>query len=290
MVSKRPKTARQSDTPRKTAWKILVEWETGTEAVEPVRERALRSTKLDRRDSGLITELTQGVLRHLLFIDNTLRSHLDRPDRPLPGPVFMAMRLGAYQLIYLHNIPAHAAVDQSVQLVKSSRYKGFAPLVNAVLRKVAKTGSVSAPAFEEDPIRHMEIATSTPRWLVEKLSTQEGASEASKIFQAMNRTPPLTLRTNTLRTNREKLMADFDDAGISVTAGALSPSAITVRTAGPHWSLSPSAPACAPYRMKEPSSSPPCWTPNRDTPSWTPAQLPAERPDTWPRSLQGKGT
>jgi 16S rRNA (cytosine967-C5)-methyltransferase len=151
----------------------------------------------------------------------------------------MAMRLGAYQLIYLHNIPAHAAVDQSVHLVKGSRYKGFAPLVNAVLRKVADKGSVVAPVFEDDPIGHMEIATSTPRWLVEKLAIQEGAGEACHILQAMNRTPPLTLRVNTLRTTREKLVAEFDEAGIAVTPGFLSPFAIKVEDRMPPTELVP---------------------------------------------------
>jgi 16S rRNA (cytosine967-C5)-methyltransferase len=238
-VNKKQKAPRQPDTPRKAAWKILLQWEEGRDAVEPIREGVLRKLRMDRRDSGLVTELTQGTLRHLLFIDHTLKSHLDRPDRALPGPVFMAMRIGAYQLIYLHNIPAHAAVDQSVQLVKGSRYKGFAPLVNAVLRKVADKGSAAAPVFEDDPIGHMELATSTPRWLVEKLATQEGAGEARNILQAMNRTPPLTLRVNTLRTTREKLVAEFDEAGIAVTPGGLSPFAIKVEDRMPPTELVP---------------------------------------------------
>ncbi|MDT8396578.1 MAG: transcription antitermination factor NusB, partial [bacterium] len=227
-MSRRPTPPRPPDNPRKTAWEILLEWEAGTDAVEPVRDRALRAARLDRRDSGLVTELTQGTLRHLLFIDHTLQNHLDRPGRPLPGPVLMAMRLGAYQLIHLHNIPAHAAVDQSVQLIKVSRYKGFAPLVNAVLRKVADKGPTRAPAFEDDPLRHLELSTSTPRWLVEKLVRQEGTGEAAGILQAMNRTPPLTLRVNTLRSSREKLMAEFLAAGIDVIPGRLSPTAIKV--------------------------------------------------------------
>jgi 16S rRNA (cytosine967-C5)-methyltransferase len=151
----------------------------------------------------------------------------------------MAMRLGAYQLIYLHNIPAHAAVGQSVQLVKDSRYKGFAPLVNAVLRKVADKGSAVAPTFEEDPLRHLELSTSTPRWLVEKLVDQVGAREAREILQAMNRTPPLTLRVNTLRTSREKLLAEFAAAGIAVKQGALAPTAITVEDRMPPVELMP---------------------------------------------------
>lgn len=207
--------------------------------MEPIRENVLRKHRMDRRDAGLVTELTQGTLRHLLFIDHTLKSHMDRPDRALPGPVYMALRLGAYQLIYLHNIPAHAAVDQSVQLVKGSRYKGFAPLVNAVLRKVAKEGSTAVPVFDEDPVKHIELATSTPRWLVEKLAAQEGAGEARNILQAMNRTPPLTLRVNTLRTDREKLVSEFGEAGIAVNPGTLSLFAIRVEDRMPPTELVP---------------------------------------------------
>jgi len=228
---------RPPEGPRKAAWRILLDWETGSHALESIREHYFRKARPELRDRALITELTQGTVRHLLFLDHTIRSNLDRPDQPLPGPVLSALRLGAYQLIHLHKIPAHAAVMETVQIIKDSRYRRFSSLVNAILRKVSDRGSAPIPSFDDAPLRHLELATSTPAWLVGRLIDYRGNDETRQILQALNRTPPLCLRVNTGRVTRDGLLKTLDGQGITASPGKLSETAVILEDRTPPWEL-----------------------------------------------------
>ena len=230
---------RPPEGPRKAAWRILLAWETGPDALEALRDSYFKRNRPELRDRALITELTQGTVRHLLFLDHTIRNNLDRPDLSLPVPVLTALRLGAYQLIHLHKIPAHAAVMETVQVIKDSRHRRFAPLVNAILRKISDKGAAPIPAIYDDPGRHLELATSTPRWLVERLTNCYGTQETGQILQALNKTPPLTLRVNTAKTSRNELLKDLEAQGVAAAPGKLSETAICLVDRTAPWELTP---------------------------------------------------
>src|ERR1700689_3215333 len=88
-------------------------------------------------DAALATELSLGVLRWRGLLDFLLGRALKKPVERLDLPVAIALRMGLYQLRFLERIPARAAVNESVELVKRARKSSAAPLVNAVLRKIA---------------------------------------------------------------------------------------------------------------------------------------------------------
>jgi 16S rRNA (cytosine967-C5)-methyltransferase len=92
--------------------------------------------RLDKRDAGFATELAYGALRGQGFYDAVLATCVDRPLDRLDGPVLDALRLGAHQLLAMR-VPAHAALDSTVALVREQIGTGPSGLVNAVLRKVA---------------------------------------------------------------------------------------------------------------------------------------------------------
>ncbi len=227
-MKRKPEKPRPPDGPRKTAWRILIDWEAGKGSLESLRDSSLSRSNPSRKDKALLTELTQGVVRHRLFLEHNVRGRLDHPNAPLPEPVRQALFLGTYQMLLLDRIPSHAAVDETVRIIKGSRFAGFASLVNAVLRKIASSGPLPIPRFEEDLIGHIQLTTSTPRWLVENLAAQEGDREALEILRALNRKPPLTLRVNTLKTNRSELLEELASFGIEARPGRISDTAVTL--------------------------------------------------------------
>ena len=93
-----------------------------------------RMADADRR---LTTTLVLGVLRWQILLDQEIRGFLFKPKAKFDAEVRIALRLGAFQLLHLDRIPAHAAIDESVELAKRSGYQSAAGLVNAVLRKIA---------------------------------------------------------------------------------------------------------------------------------------------------------
>ena len=79
-----------------------------------------------------------GVLRWQIFLDQQVRSLLSRPNAKLDAEVRIALRLGAFQLLHLDRIPARAAIDESVELVRQAGHRFASGMVNAVLRKLGE--------------------------------------------------------------------------------------------------------------------------------------------------------
>ncbi len=136
---------------------------------------AARATGLDARDAGLASEIVLGSLRFQAQLDFLIERYARRPASRLDGAVRIALRMGIYQLRYLDRIPPHAAVDESVELVKRSRVRSAAGLVNAVLRKITRE-PVSWPS--------REIELSHPAWLLERWDAQYGREIADRIARA----------------------------------------------------------------------------------------------------------
>ena len=92
---------------------------------------------MSAEDRNLATALVMGVLRWQIALDARVRGLLQRPEQRLAEPVAVALRLGAFQLLHMDRIPAHAALSESVELCRAAGEPHAAGMVNAVLRKVA---------------------------------------------------------------------------------------------------------------------------------------------------------
>jgi 16S rRNA (cytosine967-C5)-methyltransferase len=142
-----------------------------------------RFAKLSPVDHGLLTELVMGVLRWRTVLDKSIAEHLAQSITKLDVEVLTALRLGVYQLLFLDRIPAHSAVNESVELVKKARKRSAAGMVNAVLRKIDK-GS-----------RDRNVS-SHPEWLVERWTRTYGEDAAKQICAYGQVTPKTTIRAH----------------------------------------------------------------------------------------------
>ena len=133
---------------------------------------------LDARDAGLATEIVFGCLRYQAQLDYMI-SRLTN-NRTLDSEVQIVLRMGMYQMRYLERIPPHAAVSESVDLIKRGGKASAAPLVNAVLRKVNRN-PVSWP--------DRAIELSSPRWLLARWDRQFGTETTDRMARAFL-TPP----------------------------------------------------------------------------------------------------
>src|SRR5260370_889423 len=95
---------------------------------------------MDSRDAGLAEVVVLGCLRYQAQLDFLIAHFSGRTQRKekLDDEVRIALRMGVYQLRYLDRVPPHAAVAESVELVKRARKRSAAGFVNAVLRKVTR--------------------------------------------------------------------------------------------------------------------------------------------------------
>jgi len=127
--------------------------------------------KLSAVDHGLATQLVMGVLRWRSWLDLQIAQHSSLKLSRLDPEVLASLRLAAYQLLYLDRVPEHAAVHESVDLVKRARKRSAVPFVNAVLRNfLAHTRGAVEPGAVEQAATAAELASSSahPQWLVER--------------------------------------------------------------------------------------------------------------------------
>jgi 16S rRNA (cytosine967-C5)-methyltransferase len=142
---------------------------------------------LSQADRNLATTLVLGVLRWQIGLDALAQPLLQRPD-PLDAPVAIAIRMGAFQLLHLDRIPAHAALSESVELVRAAGHGHAAGMVNAILRKITRMPPTRVPLVETTHALAQRL--SHPQWLVERWQKNYGRAAAVAVCEADLREPP----------------------------------------------------------------------------------------------------
>lgn len=209
---------------RSLALRALVALERGR--IQRLRD-GLAGASLAPRDQAFAFELAHGVLRRERLLDFVLHDHAHR-GLPKDLPLRAALRLGAYQLLFVAGMPAHAAVHETVELVAANR--GFA---NAVLRHLARAiedrpalgGSphelalgpsrtlVLRQPLPSEPGARLALEHSLPEFLVARWLLQLGPDAAAQVAAASSAVPDVFLRVSAVR-SREALQAELAAAGV----------------------------------------------------------------------------
>ena len=199
---------------RRAAFNVLLK----VECEDAYAVELLHSAKLDdlsAADRGLATELAMGSLRWQGMLDRAISAHISRNIDRLDAEVRVALRMGAYQLLYLERVPAHAAVNESVELVRRARKQSAAPFVNAVLRKVGQNKPEIADANE---VAH-------PAWLVERWRKNYGEEAAGSICAYDQQQPETALRLSA-----PDVECELATEGVELVPGRLLTSARRLRS------------------------------------------------------------
>ena len=253
-----PRTASERAGVRGVALELLAGTEESGEFIDDALARALGN--FDERDRHLLQEVTYGTSRHRNTLDRLAERRLELPMAGQRAPVRWAIRVGAYQLVYLSRIPAHAALDGTLEGMK--RLQGVNPaavgFVNAVLRKIA--GSIRKKTLDSplepddptvipiregychfdapvlplrrlDPAGHLALRHSHPAWLVQRWLARLGEEETIRLCEAGNRTPAVTARVTRAAPSREELIRALEAEGLEPGPGNL-PGSVMLRRAG----------------------------------------------------------
>jgi len=186
-------------------------------------------------DAALATEITMGVLRWRRLLDFLLERALKKPIERLDLPVALALRMGTYQLRFLEKIPARAAVNESVELVKMARKTSAASLVNAVLRKMASEAKAPAENYlppNLSPAERLGILHSHPTWMVDRWLSQMGETATVAFLEANNRAPRLSCALHDV-SRRDEVIRGLEAAGMRVEPGQLLSAAFAVSGGSP---------------------------------------------------------
>ena len=182
---------------------------------DQILKKQLAAAGLDSRDGALATQLCFGVLQNQILLDFYLSQFSNLPLKKMEGKVLQALRLGAYQILFLDKIPASAAVNRSVELTKAHcKNPRAAGMVNGILRNLARRVD-SLPTIPK--ARYLSTLYSHPVWLVQEMLMLLGTEETAALLAANNGRPPVTGMVNTLRTTAGDLSRALEEEGVEVS-------------------------------------------------------------------------
>ena len=201
---------------RQTAFEILNKIARDASYSNLTLDSVLSGSDLSDSDAALVSALVYGVLERSVTLDHCLSRYLKQPIKKLKPQVLTALRMGAYQLLFMDRIPPSAAVNESVTLVRNNGCAFAAGLANAVLRAVSRDGLILPD--ETDRELYLSVKYSFPHWLVRLWRESYGEENAEGIMAACAGRPPLTVRVNTLRTTAPQLRQRLAEEGVETSA------------------------------------------------------------------------
>jgi 16S rRNA (cytosine967-C5)-methyltransferase len=201
---------------RLAGFRILLRVEQGSVYASELLHSEGVST-LGDKDQRLTTELVYGVLRQRQLLDWYLSRHCRMPLEKLDTEVLLALRLGAYQILFLTRIPERAAINESVELVKAFKLKSAAGFTNAVLRRIKKNEFENTlRSLSLDSISNLSIRYSHPEWLVQRWIERCGRDLSVRLLEQNDQPPRTFFRMNTLGLSVPSLLESLARQGVSV--------------------------------------------------------------------------
>jgi 16S rRNA (cytosine967-C5)-methyltransferase len=177
------------------------------------RERAA-VRRVGGRERGQAQRLAYGAVQRRGTSDEAIARLADRSPGMLDPPVLAGLRLGLYELLFADATPDHAAVDQSVELVKKAGAAHASGLVNAVLRRAAREreGLTGSLLGDDSTPELASIAHSAPLWLAKMWFEELGAEAARSLLAACNRPAEVAFRID--HGDRERILAELGESGV----------------------------------------------------------------------------
>lgn len=188
-------------------------------------DRFLQESTFEERDNRLLVQIVYGVIQYLYTLDYYLEPLLQ--GKKVEEWVRNLLRLSLYQLIYLDRVPAHAVLNEAVQIAKINGHQALGNFVNAILRKFLRQ---ERRAFKDIGDNHKRLATqySVAPWIVDEFMALLGEERCEKVLASLQTLPYISARINPQKADREAIMAALSQEGLKVSASELSPYGIRI--------------------------------------------------------------
>lgn len=218
----------KNDNARERALLILEEWRRQGISLDLLVEREMQRPFADRRDNQLCRALVYGVVRWLGYLDAVLAGYSKHPPAKMKPLTRQALRIGLFQLLFMDRVPASAAINETIKILKcKGQPRWLTGFVNGLLRSVSRAietlpppGQASAPGFAPHEL------LSHPEWLYNRWLKRYGVHETAALCAANNREAALCLRL--LGNSPAEFIAQLTEAGIVAEKGRFSEQAVVL--------------------------------------------------------------
>jgi len=218
---------------RAIATHILNRYDRSDSYIDKLLESELRSNDLNRKDKALLTQLVNGTVRWRAKLDWVLIGFFHGEFHKSMNIVKNAMRIALYQIMFMDKIPEHAAINESVELVKQIQGQKAASLVNGVLRNIARNKeNIRFPDERDDKEFYLSIIHSHPKWMTKRWIRFWGEEFAVNLMQANNQIPYIAMRVNKLLSNTEQVDQLLTESEIKYEKSVFHPDTFKVKNLG----------------------------------------------------------
>lgn len=192
-------------------------------------KRRLSNSNLGKLDKALVTEIVNGTLRNMIYIDWIIKKYSNIKEKNISANVRNILRSGIYQIMFLERVPDSAVCNESVELAKKYCNIGSSKFVNGLLRSIARKKEEIGYPDKNKLIDYLSVKYSHPAWLVESWVKDYGAEFTESLMKENNEAPPFTIRINKLKTDKQELEDNFKKHDITYSYGLYNEEAVNVR-------------------------------------------------------------
>jgi 16S rRNA (cytosine967-C5)-methyltransferase len=197
-----------------------------------------RITPLNKADRALVHALVYGTLRWQSRLDYCI-DHLASKPGKIDAQVRIILRMALFQMQHLDRIPVSAAVHTAVEMTKQNEHAWSAGFVNGLLRNAIRNqATIPWPDPTVAPELALAVRHALPRWLAKRWLARFGPHESGQLGDAINSIPPITLRANSLKTDRANLLAAIGEETLNAVPTEHTPEGIVLNGVArplPQW-------------------------------------------------------
>jgi len=176
-----------------------------------------RHQQLDKQERAFITRLFVGTVKIYLRLDYIIGQFSSLPVQKMKPLIRCILREGAYQILYMEQVPASAACNEAVKLVKKRGLTQLSGFVNAILRNIARNADkIKFPDPDKESVDYLSVYYSYPKWLVDMLLEQYGYDTTRSMLEASLQERQTSIRCNLKKLSPSKLKELLEQEGVTV--------------------------------------------------------------------------
>ncbi len=184
---------------------------------EAVKRYLKRNGAMNKRDKALVTEIVNGTLRNLIFIDHVINCFSNTKTEKMKPWILTCLRQGAYQILFMDRVPQSAACNEAVKLAEGRGFKSLKGFVNGVLRSISRQkDDIPMPDKDKESSKYISVKYSFPEWIVKMWIAMYGMERTESICAASLKAPELSITCNTLKIRPDELYERLEGEGMEV--------------------------------------------------------------------------
>lgn len=171
---------------------------------------------LEKQQRSFIKRCVEGTIEHKIRLDFCIDQFSKTKCEKMKPFIRTLLRMGAYQILFMDQIPDSAACNECVKLAKKRGFSQLSGFVNGVLRSLSRgKEQIAYPNEEKEPLSYLSVMYSMPQWIVSMWMEMYGREETKQMLKGLLRGRPLTirLRENLSEEERKTCLSKMKEQG-----------------------------------------------------------------------------